>query len=156
MHCHNCPHSEAILRGDYDSKPWDELPCATCSSSDNLFLSVPLDEDRPPVPCVGYSTLPPDGDLALQCEKTSVPLVEEMPVAVLADFIDAFMELPPEQRDIVAWRFKGVRYKEIARRQGTSIQLAEMRHKIAIRECPVLRTLFPEKVAKRRCRRPHR
>lgn len=141
MNCHACTYSDAILRGDYDGVPWSVMPCATCKLSEDSFYSIHLDHDHPPVSAC---------DPAFERTRASVPLAEEMPVDVLAAFVEALMELPPEQRDVIAWRFQGLRYKDIAERQGTSIQLAEMRHKIAMRNFPILRPLFPEKVAKRR------
>jgi DNA-directed RNA polymerase specialized sigma24 family protein len=79
-----------------------------------------------------------------------------LPAATLAQFVQGFLSLPPEQRDVVAWRYQGLQYKEIAERQGISIQCAEMRHKCAMKNWPVLKSLFPYKVARRRYRRPHR
>jgi DNA-directed RNA polymerase specialized sigma24 family protein len=83
-------------------------------------------------------------------------VAEQLVYGSLVSFFDSLLSLPSEQRDIVAWRFQGLSYKEIAARQGTSSQLAEMRHKLALRKCPILRTLFPEKMAKRRRRLSHR
>lgn len=142
MNCHSCPHQAAVKRGDYNSKPWNELPCATCKLGEDTFFSIPLDEERPPVPAIGSQA----GD--------SVPAsaVEQMVFGSLVEFFDSLLSLPPEQRDVVAWRFQGLTYWQIAKLQGTSIQLAEMRHKIALKKCPVLRKLFPEKMAKRRRR----
>jgi len=141
MKCHKCPHHEAILRGDYDSTPWEDLPCATCKLGEDSFYSIPLDENRP---SASYE------DPTVERTKSSVPLAKEMPVSVLTDFLHSVMRLPADQRDIVSWRLQGLRYKEIAERQGTSTQLAEMRHKIAMRDCPALEYLFPRKTAKRR------
>ena len=141
MNCHACQYSEGILRGDYDGVPWGTMPCATCKLSEDTFYSIHLDHDHPPLKI---------DDPAYERTKSTVPLAEEMPVDVLSKFVEALMELPPEQRDVVAWRFQGLRYKDIAERQGTSIQLADMRHKIAMRDFPILRALFPEKTAKRR------
>jgi len=135
MRCHNCRHHEAILRGDFDSKPWNETPCAACKLGEDTFYSVPFDEENPPV----VATRQASGS----------PLI---PADVLAQFVQGLLSLPSELRDIVAWRYQGVPYKEIAQRQGISIQLAEMRHKIAIRDWPVLQSLFPYKTAKRRRR----
>jgi hypothetical protein len=145
MNCHSCPHSDAILRGDYNSKPWNELPCATCKLSEDTFYSVPFDEENPPVPAAGFEFLHPDN---LQSEIANRKCAL-LPAATLASFIQGILSLPSELRDIVAWRYQGMPYKEIARRQGTSIQLAEMRHKRALREWPVLQSLFPYKTAKR-------
>jgi len=141
MTCHSCSHYDAIQRGEYNSKLWNELPCATCKLGEDTFYSIPLDPDHPPASA---------DDPTVERTKSSVPLTAEMPVAVLADFVEALMALPPEQRDVVAWRFQGLRYQDIAKRHGTSIQLAEMRHKIAMRDFPILLKLFPEKTAKRR------
>jgi len=152
MRCHTCPHHEAVQRGDFSSKPWNTIPCSTCLPGDEVFFSVPLDEENPPVPAPGYSLSPADDDPAIKRRYSSVPLADVMPVEVLAKFIEGLLSLSAELRDIIAWRFLGISYKEIAKRQGTSIQLAEMRHKRALRECPLLRTLFPEKIAKRRRR----
>jgi DNA-directed RNA polymerase specialized sigma24 family protein len=71
-----------------------------------------------------------------------------MPVEIISSVIQGLLSLDPALRDIVAWRYQGLPYKEIAQRQGTSTQLAEMRHKRALRDWPALQALFPEKVAK--------
>lgn len=145
MNCHSCPHHEAILRGEYNSKPWNELPCATCKLREDTFYSIPFDEENPPQSIAGVS--PASRPYSDHCSPTYECL---LPAATLAQFVQGFLTLPPEQRDVVAWRYQGVPYREIATRQGTSIQLAEMRHKIAIRDWPVLKSLFPLKTAKRK------
>jgi hypothetical protein len=178
MNCHSCPHSEAILRGDYDSTPWDKLPCARCKLGEDTFYSIPFDEENPPACTVGNFSghsfsdgLPPAGagipshggvpegrggsphlssDFCLP--SSGSPL---LPADLLASFVQGLLNLPAELRDVVAWRYQGVTYREIAERQGTSIQLAEMRHKRAMREWPALKSLFPRKTAKRQRRLSH-
>jgi hypothetical protein len=158
MTCHSCPHAEDILHGEYDSKPWNELPCASCKLGEDTFFSVPFDEEHPPAGAVipSYGGVPEgrDGSPHLPsglCPPTSgSPL---LPADVLSQFVQGFLNLPPELRDIVAWRYQGLPYKEIARLQGTTTQCAEMRHKRALREWPVLQSLFPLKTAKRKRRR---
>jgi len=143
MRCHNCRHHEAIQRGEFDSKPWNEIPCSSCKLSEDTFYSVPFDEENPPVPAAGYPA-------SFVTEfRSSLPSHAVLPVGTLSQFVQCMLCLPPEQRDIVAWRFQGLPYKEIAQRQGISTQLAEMRHKLAIRDWPVLQSLFPYKTAKR-------
>ena len=78
----------------------------------------------------------------------NLPADALLPASTIATCIQGLLVLEPALRDIVAWRFQRVSYKEIARRQGTSIQLAEMRHKRALRDWPVIEHLFPEKIAK--------
>jgi hypothetical protein len=53
MKCHLCPHQEAILRGDYDSKPWNETPFSDCKLGEDNFFSIPFDEDLP-TPATGF------------------------------------------------------------------------------------------------------
>ena len=143
MKCHSCPHHDAVKRGEYDTKPWNEIPCSGCKLGEDTFYSVPLDEENPPASALGNP-----GDSPAMPDTVAEQLVH----GSLVSFFDSLLSLPPEQRDIVAWRFQGLSYKDIADRQGTSSQLAEMRHKLALRKCPILRTLFPEKVARRRRR----
>ena len=147
MRCHTCPHSEAILCGEYDSTPWNELPCAACKLGEDTFYSVPLDEEHPPENLADDSGIPTHGGVPEGRGGSSL-----LPAAILSQFVQGLLSLPSELRDIVAWRYQGLPYKEIAKRQGISTQLAEMRHKRAMREWPALESLFPYKVAKRRRR----
>ncbi|MBC8205561.1 MAG: hypothetical protein H8E68_00205 [Kiritimatiellaeota bacterium] len=137
MTCHTCPHSEAILRGDFDSKPWDHLPCAKCKLHENTYYTVPLDEEHPPAEAIDVA----DGDPTL------------LPSDVLSQFVTGLMNLPPEQRDVVSLRYQGLQYKEIAERQGVTTSCVEKRHRLAMRDWPVLESLFPFKVACSRYRR---
>jgi len=141
MNCHSCPHSKSILRGDYDSTPWNELPCATCKLGEDTFYSVPFDEEHPPEAAVSHPTS--------YIQPSTSPL---LPADVLSQFVQGLLSLPSELRDVVSLRYQGLQYKEIAERQGTTTQCAEMRHKRAMREWPVLKSLFPYKTAKRRRR----
>lgn len=145
MQCHKCPHFESVNRGDYSSKPWKETPCAKCKLGEDTFYSSPFDEENPP-----------EAMSALGSSSTSTPSVVNIPSDVMAQFIQGILTLEPILRDIVAWRYQGLPYKEIARRQGTSVQLAEMRHKRALRDWPALQDLFPEKVAKQSRRKSRR
>ena len=147
MKCHACHHSDAILRGDYNSKPWNELPCATCTLGEDTFYSVPFDEENPPDSALSDPVHATDDSADLPDTVT-----EKLLFSSLGSFFDSMMSLPSAQRDIVAWRIQGLAYHEIASLQGISPQLAEMRHKLALKKCPILRTLFPEKIAKRRRR----
>ena len=156
MLCHKCPHHESIQRGDYASKPWKDTPCAQCKLGEDTFYSVPFDEadpavaeDRDPGSAIssftsGASNLNP---------QTSTRL---LPEDTIATCIQGLLVLEPALRDIVAWRYQGVPYKEIGKRQGIFTQLAEMRHKRALRDWPALEALFPEKVAKQSRRRKGR
>ena len=86
----------------------------------------------------------------------SLPPDALLPASTFASCLQGLFTLEPELRDIVIWRFQGLPYKEIAQRQGTSTQLAEMRHKRALRDWPELEALFPEKMAKQSRRKSRR
>lgn len=143
MNCHACPHHEAILRGDFNSKPWNELPCSSCKLHENTFFTVPFDEENPPA------------DQALSNPQSSIDNHQSalLPSNVLSQFIQGLLSLPPEQRDVISWRYQGLQYKEIAERQGVTPQCVEKRHRLAMRDWPVLESLFPFKVACSRYRR---
>lgn len=143
MTCHSCPHSEAILRGEFDSKPWNKVPCATCKLNEIAEYTVPLDVARPPVDPYSFALKP--------AVNNQPPVL--IPPDVLSEFITGFLSLPPEQRDVISWRFQGLEYKEIAERQGVTPQCVEKRQRLAMRDWPVLEFLFPFKVACRRYRR---
>lgn len=144
MTCHTCPHYEDVMRGVYDSSPWRESPCAKCNLNETAPHAVPYDDEHPPAAAAIDS---PD-------DCTDQPTL--LPADVLSQFITGFLSLPPEQRDVISLRYQGLPYKEIAQRQGVTTQCAEKRHRLAMRDWPVLKSLFPFKVACRNYRRPHR
>lgn len=140
MNCHTCPYSEAILRGDYNSTPWDQVPCSSCKLHENTFYTVPLDEEHPPEDTITSPAGAPDKAVLF-------------PSDVVTHFIQNFLSLPPEQRDVISWRYQGLQYKEIAERQGVTTSCVEKRHRLAMRDWPALESLFPFKVACHRYRR---
>ncbi|VGO19142.1 sigma factor-like helix-turn-helix DNA-binding protein [Pontiella sulfatireligans] len=154
MLCHKCPHYDSIQRGDYASKPWKDTPCAKCKMGEDTFYSVPFDEEQPvvagggdPGPAMSAYTVAEGRDPG-SADRCSLPGDTMLPASTLATCLQGLLTLDPELREIVALRFLGLSYREIAERQGTSVQLAEMRHKRALRDWPALESLFPEKVAK--------
>ena len=79
----------------------------------------------------------------------SFPTGALLPVDLLAEFIRGVFMLDSDLRDVVGLRFLGATYREIGEQLGISTQLAEMRHKRALREWPSFAAFFPDKVAKR-------
>jgi DNA-directed RNA polymerase specialized sigma24 family protein len=154
MKCSSCPHLAAIERGEYDSKPWEDTPCAKCKLGEDTFYSVPFDEENPPentdgtTPVSSFSSDGGRGPYSISKHSTSLQDDVLLPASTFATCLKGLLALDPELREIVAWRFLGLSYREIARRQGISIQLAEMRHKRALRDWPALADLFPKKMAK--------
>jgi DNA-directed RNA polymerase specialized sigma24 family protein len=92
-----------------------------------------------------------------------VPFPEEyeeeeprLPLSVMSEAVARLMALAPKTRDVVCWRFAGMRYREIARRMGVTVAAAELRHRRALVQWPALRELFAEKAAKQSRRKTHR
>jgi DNA-directed RNA polymerase specialized sigma24 family protein len=140
MNCHSCPHYEDVMRGVYRTNPWLESPCAKCKLNEIAVHAVPYDDEHPPA---GALSFPDD------CTDESTLL----PTDVLTQFVQGFLSLPPEQRDVVSLRYQGLQYKEIAERQGVTVSCVEKRHRLAMRDWPALESLFPYKVACHRYRR---
>lgn len=140
MTCHTCPHYEDVMRGVYSTSPWRESPCAKCNLNETAPHEILLDEEHPPAEAL---STPDDGT-----DESAL-----LPADVLTQFVTGFLSLPPEQRDVVSLRYQGLQYKEIAERQGVTTQCVEKRHRLAMRDWPVLESLFPYKVACRNYRR---
>jgi DNA-directed RNA polymerase specialized sigma24 family protein len=79
-----------------------------------------------------------------------------LPLDVMRSAMTGLMTLKPELRDVVCWRYLGLTYPEIAERQGVTVACVEKRHRRAMEIWPALKELFPEKVAKKKRRKPHR
>ena len=141
--CHSCPVAVAIADGVYKDEPWEKIPCSTCKIGTGGF-ALEFDENRLPDENAELSTFTPE------LYERSV-----MPVAVMRDLVVGLLKLPPALRDVVAWRFAGMGYQEIADLQGVSMAAAEKRHRRALELWPELEAMFAEKMAKQKRRKPH-
>lgn len=148
--CHTCPFKPKVDAGEYKDTPWEEVPCSSCEVMSGVGFSVEYDDERPE-PQSGYGGreqgVKPVG---------SEPEEEKMlPLDVMRSAMTGLMTLKPELRDVVCWRYLGLTYPEIAERQGVTVACVEKRHRRAMEVWPALKELFPEKVAKRKRRKPH-
>jgi hypothetical protein len=73
---------------------------------------------------------------------------ERLPISVMTEVVVELLNLKPEIRDIVCWRFAGMPYRDIAALQGITVAAAEIRHWRAMKKWPALRALFAAKAAK--------
>ena len=140
--CHTCEHAPAIAEGEFAGKRWEDVPCSTCDVMSGAGFALEFDEER-----AGGEVA--HGDSGEELE-------ERLPVSVMRDVVVGLLKLKPELRDVVAWRFAGVRYADIALAQGVTQACAEKRHRRAMELWPELRSLFPRKVAKQGMRKPAR
>jgi len=132
--CHKCEHAAAIAEGKYEGKAWKEIPCSTCDVMSGSGFAIEFDESR--VRNAHHDD---------HCEPEPE---QQLPVAVMQQIVVGLLKLRPELRDVVAWRFAGVKYDDIALAQGVTKACVEKRHRRALELWPALRALFPLKVAK--------
>jgi len=140
--CHNCEHSAAVEAAKRAGTPWEEIPCSTCNVMSGSGFAVEFDEDRLP-------------EEAAEPKADDKGLNEMLPVKVMQEILVGFLKLTPELRDVVAWRYAGMKYDDIAIVQGVTRACVEKRHRRAMELWPALRALFPRKIAKRAMRKPH-
>ena len=133
--CHSCEFKAAVDAGKFRNVAWEQVPCASCKLATGGF-AVEYDEDR----------LDPDTQAATA--KPEEGLREELPVEVMGQFVAGLLSLPSELRDVVAMRYRGMKYDEIAKVQKVTMACVEKRHRRAMELWPALREMFPEKIAK--------
>jgi len=164
MECHRCGHRTAIQNGKYRGVPFEQTPCSRCELRERVRFGfvVPFKEDaglrddephdersfvqRGQIDWSSYATV--DKSFAEEYAEDDPVL----PLSVMGEAVSRLMSLSAKTRDVICWRFAGMRYREIARRLGVTIAAAELRHRRALDQWPALRALFAEKAAKQ-CRR---
>ncbi len=142
--CHSCEHAAAIANGEFAGMSWEELPCSTCDVMSGSGFAIEFDESR------GNTDFEQGGSEASKEERE-----EKLPVSVMQEIVVGFLKLPGELRDVVAWRYAGVKYDDIALLQGVTRACVEKRHRRAMELWPALEALFPRKIAKQAVRKPH-
>ncbi len=155
MECHRCQYREDIDAGKYAGMPFQRTPCAKCELREVSLRTMAVDPERPAY-VVG-------GEVGAESTCAMVPFPEEaeagaaeakLPVDVMEELVARLLTLPQELRDVVCWRFMGLEYKEIARKQRITTAGAEARHDRAMRLFPELRQLFIVKTARQKMRQP--
>lgn len=133
--CHSCEFKAAVDAGKFRNVAWEQTPCASCKLATGAY-SVEFDEDRL------------DPDTQGPTAKPEEALRDELPVEVMGQFVNGLLSLPSELRDVVAMRYRGMKYDQIAKVQKVTMACVEKRHRRAMELWPALREMFPEKVAK--------
>jgi hypothetical protein len=144
--CHSCETAAAIAEGKYAGKAWKDTPCAGCDVMSGSGFAIEFDEGR-----LGKTEghhhegheAPEGGE-------------ELLPVSVMQEIMVGLLKLKPELRDVVAWRYAGMKYDDIALVQGVTRAGVEKRHRRAMELWPALKSLFPRKIGKQLVRKPHR
>jgi hypothetical protein len=165
MNCHNCEHAAEIADGKFAGIAWEETPCSRCEGKENSAFTIEFrtELERPDLSGVrrqglkqGEGPMDGEGQPEVVQGDGGEPGELRLPISVMREALATLLMLEPETRDVVCWRFSGMKYPEIALVQNVTTAAVEARHKRAIKQHPILRALFPVKVAKQAVRRkPH-
>jgi hypothetical protein len=152
MECHRCEHQKDVQAGKYAKTPFGRTPCAKCELREVSVRTMELHQGRP----VFMPGRVEGSDLSYDM----TPFQEEvdgadetLPVGVMEELVARLLALPQDLRDVVCWRFTGMEYNEIGRKQNISAAGAEARHERAMEMFPELRELFIVKTAKQKMRK---
>ena len=161
MECHKCAHALDIEAGKCGKVAFEDTPCAVCKLKEHSGRTIEFDPDREKRP----EGVKPKEYLDLSLDAGGRPDSAQgdggepgearLPISVMREAVATLLSLPPEVRDVVCWRYAGMKYPDIALTQDVTTAAVEVRHKRAMRRHPVLRALFPEKAAKQLRRKPH-
>jgi len=148
MECHKCQERKAIEAGKYAQMDFEDTPCAKCQLKENSAFTLEFDAERGNALYRGPQTSDPK-------PQTDEALV---PMSVLNEVVERLLILPPVLRDVVCWRFAGMKYRDIAVLQNVTMAAVEARHRRAMKGWPELKAMFQEKLVKQSKRKkavPH-
>ena len=143
MECHRCQHRHDVGSGKYRGVAFDKTPCAACELVEKPSYAIAFDESRE------ENEAMVTGGWSLASEKKD----DWVPLSVMSEAVSQFLTMPPAVRDVVCWRFAGMKYGDIARVQGVTVGAVENRQRRAMQKWPALRALFAEKAAKQKRRK---
>ena len=151
MECHRCKHREALEGGKYAGVPFRRTPCAKCELKEVSLRTMEVDPERP--------VFMPGREGLAESSCGMEPFPEEgeaedksLPVRVMEELVARLLTLPQELRDVVCWRFMGMEYQDIAKKQRITAAGAEARHRRAMRMFPELSQLFILKTTRMKLR----
>ena len=150
MECHKCRYRRDVVAGRYANLEFAQTPCALCELNEgdsfaiefNDELSGSATEESTP----GQEPFVEDVHFPEEIDAEVEPRV---PVSVLWELVVTLLTLPPRTRDVVCWRYAGYKYLDIARVQHVTKAAAELRHRKALKQYPLLRCLFPSKTGRK-------
>jgi hypothetical protein len=132
---------------------YQDTPCAACNLTEHSEHTIEYDEERGEKRQTADRRLQTT-DHGMQTAN-NVPETERdeseeevLPVSVMREIVAALLTMPTEIRNAVCWRYAGFEYQDVAKVQNCTMAAVEIRHTRALRRWPVLKALFPEKVAR--------
>ena len=144
MECHKCQERKAIEAGKYAQMDFEDTPCAKCQLKENSAFTLEFDAGR---------------ESRSQNQESGISEKDSLvPMSVLNEVVERLLILPPVLRDVVCWRFAGMKYRDIAVLQNVTMAAVEARHRRAMKGWPELKAMFQEKLVKQSKRKkavPH-
>ena len=154
MECHKCQERKAIEAGKYAQMDFEDTPCAKCQLKENSAFTLEFDAGRE-----SRSQNPPSFAEATEGMESRISEKDALvPMSVLNEVVERLLILPPVLRDVVCWRFAGMKYRDIAVLQNVTMAAVEARHRRAMKGWPELKAMFQEKLVKQSKRKksvPH-
>jgi hypothetical protein len=154
--CHTCPFTAELAAMKHRDLAYEDSPCFGCRAADRAGFVLEYDEGRgKPDPETDEGDLDEthgEPELATAATDSGEDM---MPVDVLAQILKGLLMLPAVERDTVALRYIGMKFREISEAQGVTVSCCEKRVRTAMKRWPALRELFAEKAAKQGRRKPH-
>jgi hypothetical protein len=148
MECHRCNHHADVEAGRYAGVPYEDTPCGRCELKESSVGTREY-KDQIAINATNSKTPSPDED--------KNPLNEHLvPESVVLSLVSGLLSLPPETLTVLALRWQGWKYREIAKIQGITMAAVELRHARAMKRWPMLGHLFPRKLSKQSRRRNRR
>lgn len=138
MDCFHCPHSAAIVRGDYANCSWQDTPCFGCECGSGADVQ-PYRESGSFDEQLVADTRPGPADEAAAGEPES----GRYPLSVLASALDVVLRLSFAEFEILRMRRDGRCWEEIALTLCASVEACQMRMARLVQRDPVLVELVP-------------
>ena len=143
--CHKCKHDAEVKAGKYKGVPFRLTPCGKCAWRENSAHTKEYDDEKVyaagPV-CKVWDTC--------HGEEEADPL---MPMSVLTSAVSLLLRLTPKTFAVIGMRLDGMPYKEIARRQHSTMAATEALLRRAMSKHPDLKSLLVLKAEKQKWRR---
>ena len=147
--CHRCEYPNAIANGAFHDTAYEDTPCVKCVLAESSLGTREFDENQADIKL--------ENNAAPPLSEESKPFNERLiPVPVVLSLVSGLLSLPPETLTVLALRWQGWKYREIAKMQGISTAGVELCHKRAMKRWPMLGHLFPRKLSKQGRRRNRR
>lgn len=148
MECHKCEHRAAVEAGQFAHMAFEDTPCAKCDLTENSEHTIEYDAEREVSREEASCSLKQEiQGLGFSFDRADTD-ENRVPLSTMREIVMILLTMPKDVRDAVCWRYAGLEYQDVAKLQNVTLSGVEARHKRALVRWPILKALFPEKVAR--------